>query len=98
MANLNIRFRTQDTLAGTARKLNQLLGLDPDATDASKREIFRATPQPHGQWQLMLNGYVQALAAAKRPKIDGKVIEFRTADTRQLWTRKLNLLSAAVQG
>lgn len=86
-----IRFRTQDTRASTARKLNALLVTE---TDAGPFFPFRETPQTYDQWNLELESVRRALAEADYSVDD--VGQFRTSDTRQLRCRKLNRLVDAI--
>jgi len=84
-----IRFRTQDTKANWARKLNALLaplGLTPD---------FREVPQTLQQWQAQLrraadNAFANGYAFARWPIFDVSV-------ARTLWARSLNALAEGVQ-
>lgn len=82
-----IRFRTQDTKASWARKLNALL-------TTSLQPKLRETPQTMEQWQRELNAAVKSLRTA------GYAIPlmiFRLQDPRQLWARKLNQIAAVLQ-
>lgn len=84
-----IRFRTQDTKASWARKINELL-----AEEGTLSEHFREVPQTLFQWQTMLNELVVAAIAADYP---AEPTLFRLGETRQLWTRKLNKLAEAIE-
>ena len=84
-----IRFRTQDTKASWARKINELL-----AEEGTLSEHFREVPQTLFQWSTMLNELVQAAITATYPV---EPTLFRLGETRQLWTRKLNKLAAAIE-
>lgn len=80
------QFRTQDTKANWARKINALFSPTP---------IFREVPQTLTQWQTKLNALVVAAIGngfnfASRPT-------FRLSDTRQMWARKLNVLAVGVE-
>lgn len=81
-----VQFRTQDTKAGWARKINALFSPTP---------IFREVPQTLSQWQRQLNALVaqavvDGFAFSSRPL-------FRLSDTRQMWARKLNVLAVGVE-
>jgi len=93
---LTYRFRTQDTKASRARKLNKLL-----ATPLPAADYFREVPQTPMQWQLMLNAAVRDLVADGydfdgQPLLDGGPLVFRTRDSGPARTRKLNVLSAVI--
>lgn len=93
---LTFRFRTQDTKASRARKLNQLL-----ATPLPLATHFREVPQTPLQWQLALNAAVADLIAADysfddQPLLDGDPLVFRVSDSGPARTRKLNVLSAVI--
>lgn len=84
-----IRFRTQDTRASTRRKLNELFELLGD-------DRFESPTPTLDEWARKLNAIAGQMAA------DGYVLPtptpvFRIADTRQMWTRKLNVLAAAYE-
>lgn len=79
-----IRFRTQDTKASWARKLNTLFAA------VGLRE-FREVPQTLEQWQQVLNDSVVAMGLAGYTP--SSPIYFRLRDTRQLWARKLNVMA-----
>lgn len=88
-----IRFRTQDTRASWARKLNALLTpILPAYGDQPKR--FEETPATLEQWARELERAVRDLATAGYA-FGGK-IQFRLSDTRQMWARKLNLMANGV--
>ena len=55
---------------------------------------FRAVPQTLEQWSKELNESVDELRALNYTMND---MVFRLGDTRQLWARKLNKVSAAVE-
>lgn len=94
MATINIRFRTQDTRAAVARKLNQLLTpLIPAVATEPRR--FEETPATLEQWARELERAVRDLTTAG-VVFPGK-LQFRLSDTRQMWARKLNIMSAAAQ-
>lgn len=82
-----VRFRTQDTKANWAKKIN---------TQFAPRVIpeLREVPQTYQQWQHTLNKLVKALLAAGY--VVPKLFLFRLQDTRQLWARKLNHLVASM--
>lgn len=86
------RFRTQDTRASTARKLNELFAGNEVAEDFFR---FRETPQTYDQWDRELEGLRKALLAALY-QVE-PIEKFRFSDTRQLRCRKLNLLAIAVE-
>jgi hypothetical protein len=88
MATSTIRFRTQDTRASTARKLNVLL-------EPLGAEHFRHVPQTYEQWQHELNAAVQYLLAQGYP-IASNARVFRLGEPRQVWARKLNKLADAI--
>lgn len=83
-----IAFRTQDTKANWARKLNALLTQTP-------HKAFREVPQTSEQWQIQLNAAVRALITAGY--VFPTPILFRLADTRQKTAWKLNRMSEAVE-
>lgn len=85
------RFRTQDTRASTARKLNAVFAGNAVAANFF---AFRETPQTYDQWDLQLEGLRKALAAALYDV--AAVDQFRTQDTRQLRCYKLNRLAEVV--
>lgn len=85
------RFRTQDTRASTARKLNAVFAGNAVAANFF---AFRETPQTYDQWGLQLEGLRKALAAAQYDV--SAVPQFRTQDTRQLRCYKLNRLAEVV--
>lgn len=85
------RFRTQDTRASTARKLNAVFAGNAVAANFF---AFRETPQTYDQWDLQLEGLRKALAAALYDV--SAVPQFRTQDTRQLRCYKLNRLAEVV--
>lgn len=82
-----VRFRTQDTKANWADKIN---------TQFSPRIVpeLREVPQTLEQWQHTLNKLVKGLISAGY--VVPKLFVFRLQDTRQIWTRKLNKLVAAM--
>lgn len=83
------RFRTQDTKANWARKLNSLLAplnLTPD---------FREVPQTLQQWQRDLRR-AQANANANGYAVS-TLGNFDTKDPRDLWARSLNALAAGIE-
>jgi len=84
-----IRFRTQDTRASTRRKLNSLFGLTGD-------DQFSAPSPTLEQWAKHLNS-IRIQMVADGYVIAAPVPYFRTSDTRQMWTRKLNKLAAAYE-
>lgn len=94
MALLKIRFRTQDTRAATARKLNKLLAPVLPALSKQPRR-FEETPATLEQWAGDLEQAVRDLTLAGI--VFGGKLQFRLGDTRQMWARKLNLMSGAVQ-
>lgn len=78
-------FRTQDTKANWARKINLLT---PKPVPK-----LREVPQTREQWQKELNAWVRACRAI------GVVVPlmlFRLQDTRQMWARKLNRVAKAI--
>lgn len=81
-----IRFRTQDTRAGWARKLNTLLS--PVSITR-----FRHVPQTYQQWQEELNLAVTELITAGYTLTK---IKFRLGQPRSEWARKLNKIADAV--
>lgn len=81
------RFRTQDTKACWARKLNILL--------APPMVKLREVPQTMQQWQEALNGAV-AYALANGFAFT-RTLKFRIADQRTLWARQLNVLAAGIE-
>ncbi len=84
------RFRTQDTKANWARKLNTLFGstlLNPPLRDV---------PQTLHQWQRELNAAVAAARAAGFAALLTTLL-FRLQDTRQLWARKLNQVATVIE-
>lgn len=83
-----IRFRTQDTRASTRRKLNELFELTGD------ERFFAPTPTLI-EWATKLNGIGKAMVADNYAM--DYVPVFRVDDTRQMWTRKLNILAAALE-
>ncbi|WP_055128534.1 Ig-like domain-containing protein [Pseudomonas mediterranea] len=94
MAILAIRFRTQDTRASWARKLNALLTpVLPAYGDQPAR--FEATPATLDQWKIELEDAVRALNTAGY--VFGGKLQFRMSDTRQMWARKLNIMSGGVE-
>lgn len=80
------KFRTQDSRASWARKLNALL------KPAAIRD-FAETPQTLEQWQHQLHAAIVKLRVARYTI---PVTRFRLGETRQIWCRKLNKLSAAI--
>lgn len=80
------RFRTQDTRAGWARKLNALL------TPISITR-FRHVPQTYQQWQAELNAAVGELITAGYTLTK---LKFRLGEPRAIWARKLNKIADAV--
>jgi len=86
-----IRFRTQDTRAATARKLNALLVTESDAGPFFR---FRETPQTYDQWELQLESVRKTLAAAHYDV--SKVGQFRAADDRRMRCYRLNRLIEAI--
>lgn len=93
---LTYRFRTQDTKAGRARKLQQLLA-DP----LPEANHFREVPQTPLQWQLALAAAVRDLVTEgyefdDQPLLDGGPLVFRVSDSGPARTRKLNVLSAVI--
>lgn len=86
---LNIRFRTQDTRANWARKLNELFA------PLTVEPLLREVPQTLEQWQHELNQAV-ATAVAANNVAAGEIV-FRLGETRQEWARKLNYLSSEIQ-
>lgn len=85
-----LRFRTQDTRASLARKLNQLLANASDTTDFDFREV----PQTWAQWEKELNHFVKTLTIATYPVTT--VGLFRISDTRQMQCRRLNRLAKGI--
>ncbi len=83
-----IRFRTQDTRASTRRKLNELFQLSGD-------ERFFAPSPTLIEWATKLNKIGQGMVAEDYPLESAP--DFRVSDTRQMWTRKLNILAAALE-
>lgn len=84
------RFRTQDTKANWARKLNTLFGstlLTPPLRDV---------PQTLYQWQRELNAAVTAARAAGFAALLTTLL-FRLQDTRQMWARKLNEVATIIE-
>lgn len=84
-----IRFRTQDTRASTRRKLNELFELTGDAQ-------FTAPSPTLEQWAKKLNA-IRAQMVTDGYVLDNPVPYFRTSDTRQMWTRKLNKLAVSYE-
>lgn len=84
-----IRFRTQDTKASWARKLNALT--------VPPLPKLREVPQTALQWMVELNALAQAAIAAGY-LVPSLAAKFRYSDTRQLWARKLNLIAVALEG
>lgn len=86
-----IRFRTQDTKANWARKLNALFA----SSDLPKLAVdFSGYSQTSTQWVVTLNKLSKEIIAA------GYVLPpqvYRITDTRQTQCRKLNVLSAAIE-
>jgi hypothetical protein len=82
------RFRTQDTKASWARKLNTLFG-------AGLTPMLRETPQTQYQWCRQLNAAV-TWAQANGFAVDVATL-FRLSDPRTLWARKLNGLATAIE-
>lgn len=80
------RFRTADTRAGTARKLNAMLS--PISITR-----FRHVPQTYQQWQEELNAAVGELITAGYTLAK---LKFRLGEPREIWARKLNKIAAAV--
>lgn len=88
------RFRTQDTKAGWARKLNALLTpVLPAFGDQPSR--FEEVPATREQWQIQLNKAVRDLIVAGY--VFGGNVKFKLSDSRQLWARKLNIVSGGVE-
>lgn len=87
-----VRFRTQDTRASWARKLNELTALIPSITMTLR---FEATPDTMLQWERVLDALRVTVIEAGYPLDDTG--PFRIADTRQMWARKLNLLAVAIE-
>jgi len=85
-----IRFRTQDTRKCWAKKLNQLF--KPLNLPAAKYP-FREVPGTWLQWERELDRIKRALAPTYALTHVGR---FDVGDTRQMWTRNLNRLSAAI--
>ncbi|MNM67374.1 hypothetical protein D3C81_789050 [compost metagenome] len=81
------RFRTQDTKASWARKLNHLF--EPELTPA-----LREVPQTMLQWKRELNALVEWARGETYPVGN---LHFRLSDTRQMWCRKLNFLARVVE-
>lgn len=88
-----IRFRTQDTRASWARKLNALLTPVLSAY-GDQPNRFEETPATLDQWKRELEKAVRDLAVLGY--VFGGKIQFRLSDTRQMWARKLNLMASAV--
>lgn len=86
-----IRFRTQDTRASTARKLNQLL---VGQSDAGTFFRFRETPQTFDQWVTQLEDVRRALNNAYY--VTTKVGQFRMQDDRRMLCYRLNRLVEAI--
>lgn len=86
-----IRFRTQDTRQKWALKINSMV----PAPVPKLREV----PQTLYQWQRELNALYRAVVAAGYvvPATLGLPLLFRTADTRQMWARKLNLIARSLE-
>uniref|UniRef100_A0A6M3X451 Uncharacterized protein n=1 Tax=viral metagenome TaxID=1070528 RepID=A0A6M3X451_9ZZZZ len=84
-----IRFRTQDTRAATRRKLNELFALTGDAQ-------FTAPSPTLEQWAKKLNA-IRAQMVIDEFVFDQPAPYFRTSDTRQMWTRKLNKLAVSYE-
>lgn len=82
-----VRFRTQDSRASWAKKLNTML-------DPLNILLFREVPQTYEQWQHKLNAAVKAAVAAHYPS---GTLHFRLGEPRNVWARKLNRLSAAIE-
>lgn len=85
-----VRFRTQDTKASWARKLNTLF------TTALLNPALRDTPQTLQQWQIQLNAALAAARAAGFAAIP-TTLRFRLQDTRQMWARKLNQAAVVIE-
>lgn len=81
------RFRTQDTRAKTAQKLNDILF-------PLGYLFFREVPQTYDQWSLRLNDAVRTLRADGYDGVP-KLI-FRMGEPRAVWARKLNTLVAGI--
>lgn len=86
-----IRFRTQDTRASTARKLNSLLVGESDAGAFFR---FRETPQTFDQWLVQLEDVRRALYAAFYPT--EPIGQFRMQDDRRMLCYRLNRLAETV--
>lgn len=86
-----IRFRTQDTRASTARKLNSLLVGESDAGTFFR---FRETPQTFDQWLVQLEDVRRALYAAFYTT--EPIGQFRMQDDRRMLCYRLNRLAEAV--
>ncbi len=85
-----IRFRTQDTRAAWARKLNQLF-----SPPASK---FKSPVMTWSQWERKLDAVV-AYALTQGYSFSSTLPpEFRLGDTRQMWCRKLNVMAQGITG
>ena len=85
-----IRFRTQDTKASWARKLNALFA---SSTLPALNPDFSGLNQTSTQWVTRLN------ALSKAARTAGYVLDpqvYRLTETRQMQCRKLNVLSAAI--
>lgn len=82
-----VRFRTQDTKANWADKINTQFGnrIIPE---------LREVPQTMQQWQRTLNKLVKGLITSGY--IVPKLFVFRLQDTRQIWCRKLNRLVSSM--
>ena len=86
-----IRFRTQDTRASTARKLDSLLVGESDAGTFFR---FRETPQTFDQWLAQLEDVRRALYAAFYTT--EPIGQFRMQDDRRMLCYRLNRLAEAV--
>lgn len=88
-----IRFRTQDTRNAWARKLNALLTpILPAYGDQPAH--FEETPATLDQWKIQLEKAVKDLITAGY--VFGGKVQFRFSDTREMWARKLNKVSAGI--